>query len=148
MGRLLLAAGYSLQSNRKTKEGAEHPDRNAQFEHIHTTVQDFQARGQPAISVDTKKKKLVGKFKNVGHEWQPQGEPVEVLVHDFMDKVLGKAIPYGVYDLTANQGWVSVGTDHDTTRFATETIRRWWCKMGQASYHPVQELLITVEGQQ
>ncbi len=146
VGRLLIAAGYSLQSNRKTKEGTAHPDRNAQFEHISATVQAFQARGQPAISVDTKKKELVGEFRNAGHEWHPRGEPVEVLVHDFMDKDLGKAIPYGVYDLTVNQGWVSVGTDHDTARFATETIRRWWCQMGLEHYYLARELLITADG--
>jgi hypothetical protein len=114
VGRLLRAAGYSLQRNRKTKEGGNHPDRNAQFEHISDTVKAFQRRGQPVISVDTKKKELVGEFKNGGREWQPCGEPEEVLVHDFMDKELGKAIPYGVYDVTGNQGWVSVGIDHDT----------------------------------
>ena len=121
VGRLLRAAGYSLQSNRKTKEGRDHPDRNAQFEHINTSVLAFQERGQPVISVDTKKKELVGEFQNGGREWQPQGEPEEVLVHDFMDKELGKAIPYGVYDLTENQGWVSVGIDHDTARFAARS---------------------------
>lgn len=146
VGRLLLAAGYSLQSNRKTKEGASHPDRNAQFEYINAAVQHFQQRGQPAISVDTKKKELVGEFSNGGREWQPHGEPVKVLVHDFLDKELGKAIPYGVYDLTKNQGWVSVGIDHDTARFATETIRRWWCQMGLTGYCPVRELLITADG--
>ena len=130
MGRLLKAAGYSLQSNRKTKEGSNHPDRNAQFEHINATVIAFQERGQPVISVDTKKKEIVGKFKNNGREWQPKGEPEEVLVHDFMDKDLGKAIPYGVYDITENQGWVSVGIDHDTAQFAVEAIRRWWKRMG------------------
>jgi len=116
--RLLIAADYSLQRNRKTKEGAEHPNRNAQFEHIAATVQAFQQRSQPAISVDTKKKELVGEFQATGREWQPKGEPVAVLVHDFMDPEWGKAIPYGVYDLTRNQGWVSVGIDHDTARFA------------------------------
>lgn len=146
VGRLLLAAGYSLQSNRKTREGTEHPDRNAQFEHINTTVQDFQQRGEPSISVDTKKKELVGEFRNGGREWQPQGEPVEVRIHDFMDKDLGKAIPYGVYDLTANQGWVSVGIDHDTARFATEAIGRWWRKMGRNCHRQARELLITADG--
>jgi hypothetical protein len=146
VGRLLIAAGYSLQSNRKTREGADHPDRNAQFEHINATVQDFQQRGQPTISVDTKKKELVGEFRNGGREWQPQGEPVEVLIHDFMDKDLGKAIPYGVYDLTVNQGWVSVGIDHDTARFATEAIRRWWRKMGLNCHRQAGELLITADG--
>ena len=130
VGRLLKAEGYSLQSNRKTQEGGDHPDRNAQFEHISATVRAFQRRGQPVISVDTKKKELVGNFRNGGQEWRPKGEPEEVRVHDFMDKELGKAIPYGVYDVTGNEGWVSVGIDHDTARFAAEAIRRWWKKMG------------------
>jgi transposase len=119
VGRLLRAAGYSLQGNRKTKEGGSHPDRNAQFEHIKNMVKRFQRHGQPVISVDTKKKELVGDFKNGGREWQPRGAPEEVRVHDFLDKKLGKAIPYGVYDLTHNQGWVSVGIDHATAQFAT-----------------------------
>jgi hypothetical protein len=146
VGRLLKASGYSLQGNRKTKEGKDHPDRNTQFEHINTMVMRFQDRGYPVISVDTKKKELVGNFRNGGQEWQPQGEPDEVLVHDFMDKELGKAIPYGVYDVTANQGWVSVGIDHDTARFATEAIRRWWRKMGARRYRSAKELLITADG--
>jgi hypothetical protein len=146
VGRLLRAAGYSLQSNRKTKEGNDHPDRNAQFEHINATVLAFQQRGQPVISVDTKKKEILGNFKNGGREWQPRGEPAEVLVHDFMDKELGKAIPYGVYDLTENQGWVSVGIDHDTARFAAEAIRRWWKKMGAKRHGAARELLITADG--
>jgi len=146
VGRLLKAAGYSLQSNRKTKEGKDHPDRNAQFEHINATVLSFQERSQPVISVDTKKKELVGRFRNGGREWQLQGEPDEVLVHDFMDKELGKAIPYGVYDLTENQGWVSVGIDHDTARFATEAIRRWWRKMGARRHRGAKELLVTADG--
>lgn len=146
VGRLLKASGYSLQGNRKTKEGKDHPDRNAQFEHINTMVMRFQDRGHPVISVDTKKKELVGNFRNGGREWQPEGEPDEVLVHDFMDKQLGKAIPYGVYDVTANQGWVSVGIDHDTARFATEAIRRWWRKMGARRYRSAKELLITADG--
>jgi hypothetical protein len=146
VGRLLNADGYSLQSNRKTKEGANHPDRNAQFEHINATVKRSQHRGQPVISVDTKKKELVGRFKNGGREWQPQGEPEEVQVHDFMDQQLGKAIPYGVYDLSENQGWVSVGIDHDTARFAAEAIRRWWRKMGAKRYRNAKELLITADG--
>jgi hypothetical protein len=144
--RLLIASGYSLQSNRKTREGAAHPDRNAQFEHINTTVRRIQQRGQPVISVDTKKKELVGDFKNSGREWQPKGKPEEVRVHDFMDKKLGKAIPYGVYDVTQNQGWVSVGIDHDTARFAVEAIRRWWAKMGSRGYPRAHELLITADG--
>src|SRR3990170_1256525 len=144
--RLLNAAGYSLQSNRKTKEGADHPDRNEQFEYIATTVQDFQERGQPVISVDTKKKELIGEFRMVGREWQPTGEPVEVLIHDFIDKDLGKAIPYGVYDITENQGWVSVGIDHDTARFAAEAIGRWWRNMGAERYPDATELLIIADG--
>jgi transposase len=146
VGRLLKAAGYSLKSNRKTKEGKDHPDRNAQFEHINATVLAFQGRGQPVVSVDTKKKELVGNFRNGGREWQPEGEPEEVLVHDFMDKELGKAIPYGVYDLTENQGWVSVGIDHDTARFAAEAIRRWWKKMGSRRHHGAKSLLIMADG--
>jgi hypothetical protein len=146
VGRLLIASGYSLQSNRKTKEGTDHPDRNEQFEHITTIVQAFQLRGQPVISVDTKKKELIGEFRIAGREWQPSGEPVEVLVHDFIDKDIGKAIPYGVYDLTENQGWVSVGIDHDTAHFATEAIRRWWQKMGRKHYGRATELLITADG--
>ena len=144
--RLLHAADYSLQGNRKTREGGKHPDRNAQFEHINTTVRLFQRRGQPVISVDTKKKELVGDFKNGGREWRPQGQPEEVRVYDFVDKKLGKAIPYGVYDVTGNQGWVSVGIDHDTARFAAEAIRRWWRKMGVRRYPTAKELLITADG--
>jgi hypothetical protein len=146
VGRLLKAGGYSLQGNRKTKEGADHPDRNAQFEHINATVVDFQKRGQPVISVDTKKKELVGEFRNGGREWQRKGEPVVALVHDFMDQDLGKAIPYGVYDLTANQGRVSVGIDHDTARFAAEAIHRWWKKMGSRCHRGAREVLITADG--
>jgi len=146
VGRLLKASGYSLQGNRKTKEGADHPDRNAQFEHINATVMRFQRRCQPVISVDTKKKELVGEFRNGGREWQPKGEPVEVRVHDFMDKELGKAIPYGIYDITKNEGWVSVGIDHDTARFAAEAIHRWWKKMGSKRHRGARELLITADG--
>ena len=146
VGRLLKAAGYSLQGNRKTKEGGQHPDRNAQFEHINARVKTFQKRVQPVISVDTKKKELVGNFRNSGREWLPQGEPEEVLVHDFMDKQLGKAIPYGVYDITRNEGWVSVGIDHDTARFAAQAIRRWWKKMGRKRHPAARELLITADG--
>ncbi len=146
VGRLLNAAGYSLQSNRKTLEGASHPDRNAQFEHISHTVQAFQRHGQPVISVDTKKKELVGAFKNVGREWQPKGDPDKVKIYDFVDPDLGKAIPYGVYDLSSNQGWVSVGVDHDTARFAVEAIRRWWRKMGSPRYPNARRLLITADG--
>jgi len=146
VGRILNDAGYSLQSNRKTLEGASHPDRNAQFLHISRTVMAFQNRGQPVISVDTKKKELVGAFKNGGREWHPIGMPEEVKVHDFLEPELGKAIPYGVYDLTSNQGWVSVGIDHDTARFAVEAIRRWWQKMGSARYGKARKLLITADG--
>jgi hypothetical protein len=143
---LLRLAGYSLQANRKTTEGRQHPDRNAQFEYIARRVGSAQRRGQPVISVDTKKKELIGDFKNSGVEWRPKGEPVEVRVHDFADAELGKAIPYGVYDLTANAGWVSVGVDHDTAAFAAATIRRWWRKMGRPRYPHATELLVTADG--
>ena len=143
---LLRQAGYSLQANRKTREGASHPDRNAQFEHINTSVRSFHDRGQPAISVDTKKKELVGDFKHAGREWHPRGEPEEVRVHDFMDKTLGKAIPYGVYDILNNQGWVSVGLDHDTAQFAVNSIRTWWKKMGRRRFPRARQLLITADG--
>lgn len=143
---LLHELGYSLQANRKTREGRQHPDRNAQFEYIAATVATFQAHGLPAISVDTKKKELVGEFKNPGREWCRQGQPTRVRVHDFADKNLGKAIPYGIYDLTANLGWVSVGTDHDTAAFAVATIRRWWQNLGQPLYPDARELLITADG--
>ena len=143
---LLRDAGFSLQGNRKTREGASHPDRNAQFEYINEEVLRFQKRRQPVISVDTKKKELVGDFKNNGREWHPQGEPEEVRVHDFQDKNLGKAIPYGVYDIFNNQGWVSVGIDHDTARFAAETIRRWWAKMGAKRFPRATQLMITADG--
>jgi DDE family transposase len=142
---LLYDLDYSLQANRKTREGARHPDRNAQFEHINARVRAFQRRGQPVISVDTKKKELVGNFKNGGQEWRPAGEPEAVNVHDFADKELGKAIPYGVYDQSRNEGWVSVGIDHDTARFATETIRRWWAEMGAPVYPQARELLVTAD---
>ena len=143
---LLHEAGYSLQANRKTREGASHPDRNAQFEHINAWVRQFQDRGQPAISVDTKKKELVGDFKNAGQTWRPQGRPEIVRVHDFLDKQLGKAIPYGVYDLLNNQGWVSVGIDHDTAQFAANSIRRWWSQMGCRRFPRARQLLITADG--
>jgi hypothetical protein len=143
---LLKQAGYSLQSNRKTKEGASHPDRNAQFEYINRRVIACRRRHQPVVSVDTKKKELIGEFKNVGEEWQPKGKPAEVKVHDFPDKKLGKAIPYGVYDLARNEGWVSVGIDHDTARFAAASIRRWWQEMGSPRYPGATELMITADG--
>ena len=146
VGRLLNELGYSLQGNRKTLEGHSHPDRNAQFEYINASVKRLQQRGQPVISVDTKKKELVGAFKNVGREWQPKGEPETVTVHDFLEPDLGKAIPYGVYDLSQNQGWVSVGMDHDTARFAAEAIGRWWKKMGAQRYRHARELLICADG--
>jgi DNA-binding transcriptional ArsR family regulator len=134
VSEVLQQSGYSLQVNRKTREGGGHPDRNAQFEHIAQRAKEFQQRGQPVISVDTKKKELVGDFKNAGREWHPKGQPSEVRVHDFVDDELGKAIPYGVYDLSANAGWVSVGTDHDTPEFAVESIYSWWRQMGRKTY--------------
>ncbi len=143
---VLREGGYSLQANRKTREGANHPDRNAQFEYISGQVQRVQRRGQPVVSVDTKKKELVGDFKNAGQEWQPQGEPEEVRMHDFADPDLGKAIPYGVYDLANNQGWVSVGITHDTAQFAAQTIRRWWENMGAKRFPRARELMITADG--
>jgi Rhodopirellula transposase DDE domain len=146
VARLLHRLDYSLQANRKVREGSSHPDRNQQFEHINAQTKAFQARRQPVISVDTKKKELVGDFKNGGREWQPSGQPEVVRVHDFVDKKLGKAIPYGVYDVTANAGWVSVGTDHDTAEFAVATVRRWWRQMGAATYPGATELLIVADG--
>ena len=143
---LLRRDGYSLQANRKTREGASHPDRDAQFLYISRQVGRCQKAGQPVVSVDTKKKELVGDFKNGGVEWQPQGEPEKVRVHDFPDKELGKAIPYGVYDVTSNAGWVSVGIDHDTARFAVASLRRWWAEMGQRRFPRAAELLITADG--
>jgi hypothetical protein len=143
---LLKQSGYSLQANRKTREGSSHPDRNAQFEYINRQVTAFQKRKQPVISVDTKKKELVGEFKNPGEEWQPHGQPREVKVHDFPEKGKGKAIPYGVYDLACNEGWVSVGIDHDTAQFACASIRRWWQEMGAARFPRATELLITADG--
>jgi len=142
---LLAAQGYSLQSVRKTREGGRHPDRDAQFQHLHAQVQAAIQAGQPVVSVDTKKKELVGDFKNAGQEWQKKGQPVEVRVHDFIDPALGKAAPYGVYDLAANQGWVSVGIDHDTAEFAVESIRRWWNQMGKARYPEAEHLTITAD---
>jgi Rhodopirellula transposase DDE domain len=145
---LLKASDYSLQGNRKTREGATHADRDAQFRHINTRVAATQASGQPVVSVDAKKKELVGDFKNGGREWQPKGRPEEVRVYDFIDRApdKGRVTPYGVYDLTANEGWVSVGTDHDTARFAAQTILKWWKEMGRARYPEATELLITADG--
>lgn len=146
VGELLRELAYSLQGTRKTIEGNQHPDRNAQFEFINARVEATQRKGQPVISVDTKKKELVGAFKNGGKEWQPKGEPVKVRVHDFIDKTLGKAIPYGVYDITADAAWVNVGIDHDTAKFAVESIWQWWWRMGRKAYPGARELLITADG--
>ena len=146
VNRLLHDLGYSLQANRKTLEGGTHPDRDAQFQYIHRRAQTFQKQGQPVVSVDTKKKELVGQFRNRGREWSPQGQPEEVEVHDFPSKTLGKVIPYGVYDEATNTGWVSVGVDHDTAEFAVETVRRWWRHMGSQVYPKAKRLLITADG--
>ena len=146
VNRLLHALGYSLQSNRKTIEGGDHLDRDAQFQYINRRVKAFERRRQPVVSVDTKKKELVGQFRNGGREWRPKGRPEEMRVHDFPDKDLGKAIPYGVYDQTANTGWVCVGVNHDTAEFAVETLRRWWRKMGIQVYPDATKLQITADG--
>ena len=146
VAQLLNEAGYSLQGNRKTLEGTAHPDRNTQFEYINAKVKRFQQRAQPVISVDTKKKELVGPYKNHGREWQRKGEPERVDVHDFPDPELGKVIPYGVFDMSRNEGWVSVGIDHDTAQFAAQAIGRWWHKMGAKRYAHAKALLITADG--
>jgi Rhodopirellula transposase DDE domain len=146
VGHLLNEAGYSLQGNRKTTEGDSHPDRDAQFGYINTQVTTALAEQQPVISVDTKKKELVGDFRNNGREYRPQGNPEEVRVHDFLIKELGRAVPYGVYDLAANSGWVSVGVDHDTAAFAVNSIRQWWLTVGRARYPQASRLLITADG--
>jgi hypothetical protein len=143
---LLHEMDYSLQANRKTREGPPHPDRDAQFGYINERVQRFQEGRQPIISVDTKKKELVGDFKNAGREWRPQGNPEPVRVHDFLIAGQGKAIPYGIYDLTRNEGWVSVGIDHDTASFAVHAIDRWWDLMGREVYPEAKSLLITADG--
>jgi hypothetical protein len=138
---------YSLQANAKNlEEESDHEDRDAQFEHLNHEVRRFMRRGEPVISVDTKKKELVGRYKNGGREWHPQGSAPKVKVHDFIDKELGKAIPYGVYDLTQNYGWVNVGRDHDTAAFAVESIRRWWCGLGHSTYPQTKRLLICADG--
>ncbi|MGH7224806.1 MAG: ISAzo13 family transposase [Gemmataceae bacterium] len=143
---LLRSLGYSLQANRKTREGGNHPDRDAQFCYINEQVKAALAAGEPAISVDTKKKELVGDFKNAGREWRPKGSPEPVRVHDFLIKQLGRAVPYGVYDIGENAGWVSVGIDHDTASFAVNAIRRWWQTMGQVRYPDAKCLTITADG--
>jgi Rhodopirellula transposase DDE domain len=143
---LLHEAGYSLQADCKTREGSWHPDRDAQFRYIDRMVGKRLRKEQPAVSVDTKKKELVGDFKNNGREWHLQGQPPEVRVHDFQDKALGKVIPYGVYDILNDQGWVSVGIDHDTAQFATHSIRSWWARMGCHRFGRAEDLLITADG--
>jgi hypothetical protein len=145
VGRLLHRLGFSLQANSKTREGTNHPDRNAQFEYINARINAFQATGQPTISVDTKKKELVGDFKNGGRELRPKGDPEPVRVHDFAIPGLGKVAPYGVYDIAANTGWINLGITHDTAAFAVESIRRWWQELGQARYSHAQQLLITAD---
>jgi len=145
VGHLLRDLRYSLQVVRKTREGTSHPDRNAQFEHINAIAKDFLRRRQPVVSVDTKKKELVGDFKNAGAEWQPKGTPEVALVHDFPDDATGKAIPYGVYDMARNEAWVSIGCDHDTSAFAVASIRQWWKIMGQPAYPKATELFITAD---
>jgi hypothetical protein len=145
VGRILVEMGYSLQANRKTEEGKDHPDRNDQFEHINRRVCSFQRRGQPVVSMDTKKKEIVGNYRRSGREWEPRGQPHRVKSKDFPDKELGKVAPYGVYDLTEDEGWVSVGVDHDTAEFAVESLRRWWRRMGSQAYPRATELLITVD---
>lgn len=142
---LLQGAGYSLQANRKTREGTAHPDRDAQFRYLNAAITECHQDDQPAISVDTKKKELVGDFKNGGRTWRPHGQPAKVRVHDFLDPVLGKAIPYGVYDLANNEGWVSVGIDHDTAEFAVNAIRLWWSRMGRHRFPRARRLLITAD---
>jgi hypothetical protein len=145
VGRLLKQQRYTLQRTLKTEEGAQHPDRDAQFRYVNEQAKQQLAAGQPVVSVDTKKKELVGRYANGGREWRPAGEPERVLVHDFPDQELGKAIPYGVYDLGANAGWVSVGTDHDTAAFAVSTLRRWWQQAGRALYPTATQLLVCAD---
>jgi len=145
VGRLLNELGYRMQSVRKTREGMTHPDRQAQFEHINATADGYLQRAQPVISVDTKKKELVGDFKNNGREWQPCNTPEKALVHDFPQDAVGKAIPYGVYDMGLNEAWVNVGRDHDTPGFAVASIRRWWSAMGRSRYRDARPLHITAD---
>jgi hypothetical protein len=146
VGELLKKQKFSLQANSKTREGADNPDRDAQFSVINEAVKTAMAEEQPVISVDTKKKELVGDFKNAGREWRPGGDPEEVRVHDLLIKELGRAVPYGIYDLAANTGWVSVGVDNDTAAFAVQTIRRWWREVGQIRYPFARRLVITADG--
>jgi hypothetical protein len=146
IGKILNEEGFSLQANRKTDEGKSHPDRNAQFEHIHLKVKGYQSQNQPVISVDAKKKELIGNFKNIGKEFRRKKEPEKVKVYDFPSDAEGKAIPYGVYDITHNKGWVSVGIDHDTAEFAVETIKKWWRQMGVQIYPNAKKLLIAADG--
>ena len=145
VAELLHQMGYSLQANAKTLEGSQHPDRNAQFEYVHAHIEKFLEQSLPVISVDTKKKELVGNYSNRGQEWHAQGEPQKTLVHDFPDKELGKAIPYGIYDLGRNEGWVSVGIDHDTAEFAIDSILAWWKYMGRKAYPKATKLLIMAD---
>ena len=145
VGRLLHELGYRLQSVRKSREGASHPDRNDQFEYVNAKADDFLQRGQPVVSVDTKKKELVGDFKNAGREWQPKGQPEHALVHDFPQDAAGKAIPYGIYDMANNEAWVSVGRDHDTPAFAVASLRQWWQEMGRGRYPEAGELFVTAD---
>jgi transposase len=140
---LLREEGFSLQANARTIEGSQHPDRDAQFRCLNEQARDHRDVGQPVINADTKKKELVGEFKNSGRQWRPSGDPVLVTVHDFADPHLGKAVPYGIYDIAANTGWVNVGTDHDTAAFAVESIRRWWHSQGRHAYPQASRLLIT-----
>jgi len=146
VSELLHELGYSLQANRKTREGGDHPDRDAQFAYVNAQAERFLAAGEPVVSVDAKKKELVGDFKNPGREWRPQGEPEEVRVYDFPIAGLGRATPYGVYDLGQNAGWVNVGMDHDTAAFAVESLRRWWNAVGQEQYPEAKRLLISADG--
>jgi len=146
VGQLLRTAGYSLQANIKVREGSAHEDRDAQFRYLNEQVADHQRAAAPVVSVDTKKKELVGDYKNNGQEWMPQGKPERVQVHDFPDPKVGKAIPYGIYDVAANTGWVSVGQDHDTSAFAVATLRRWWTSVGQMAYPAADRLLICADG--
>jgi hypothetical protein len=146
VAKLLKEENFSLQGNAKTIEGRQHPDRDAQFRYVNDQTVEHRDAGDPVISVDTKKKELVGEFKHGGREWQPEGRPEQLNVHDFMDKQRGKAIPCGVYDVAANTGWVNVGVDHDTAEFAVATIRAWWRKAGSLAYPNARRLLVTADG--